>query len=192
MAFQKYHLVKEANAFPVTDFMEHPKSLSLVLAAEPQLGPNSVLKTADSFRVVPQSTQEPHFPVDFFLINMRGTLRATGRRAKVRMDFYGLISRCPQSLCLGWMSCSCLGKGKPEKHDLGWIFRMDLLDGSPNLRHPHLPCICANVPSASRAFPACSFQWARTFCQVMRTWSRDAPSSCSTTALHPWCPALHL
>jgi hypothetical protein len=42
MAFQKYqqkyHLVKEANAFSVTDFMEQPKSLSLVLAPEPQLG----------------------------------------------------------------------------------------------------------------------------------------------------------
>jgi hypothetical protein len=154
-----------------------------------------VLKTADSFRVVPQLTQEPHFPADFSFIDMRGTLRATGRRAKVRMDFYGLISRCPQSLCLGWMSCSCLGKGKPEKTR----FRMDFQDGSSGwiskLEAPHLPCICANLPSASRAFPAfpaCSFQWARTFCQVMRTWSRDAPSSCSTTALHPWCPALHL
>ena len=118
MAFQKYHLVKEANAFPVTDFMEHPKSLSLVLAAEPQLGPNSVLKTADSFRVVPQSTQEPHFPVDFFLINMRGTLRATGRRAKVRMDFLWVVSRCLQSLCVGCMSCSCLGKGKPRENTI--------------------------------------------------------------------------
>jgi hypothetical protein len=42
MAFQKYQqkyqFVKEVNPFSVTDFKEHPKSLSLVLAPEPQLG----------------------------------------------------------------------------------------------------------------------------------------------------------
>jgi len=44
---------------------------------------------------------EPRFRADFSHVAIRSVLRATGRRAKVRMDFLGLVTHPYQSLRLG-------------------------------------------------------------------------------------------
>jgi hypothetical protein len=114
MRSQKYHFVKNANAIFCYYFFGEKKEPQPRLPLEPHLGAKS-RDERDAF--VPDSStvnSEPHSSVNSFLRGLRGTSRAMGRRAKVRMDFYRLVSHCLQSLCLGWMSCSWLGKGKPE------------------------------------------------------------------------------
>lgn len=198
MAFQKYqqkyYLVREANTYSVTTFMAHRDAEPQPrLTLEPQLGAKSPVQ--DCTFVLDSSTinAEPQFSGDIFLVGVRVVLRATGRRAKVRMDFLW-VAQSPPPIIVRWLYVLQLPReGQTrKKNDSGWIVRMNLLDGSPNLGHPICHVSAQTFPQPRAFFPACSFQWARTFFQVMRTWSCDAPSSCSTTALHRLCPALHL